>query len=346
MSALPAAEAVVTASAGNHGLGVAWAATALGRRATVVVPENASPAKLAALERFDVALERVGSSYDDAERTRCRWPPGRGLRVAVQRPAGDRRAGDDRRGDRCGPRTAGSGGPAVVAPLGGGGLASGLGLWSSARAAGRARVVAVEAEHSQAFRTALDAGAITPFAPEPTIADGLGGNLEPGSVTFELVRDHVDAVLASPEPEIEDAIRVPGVGGGLVAEGAAACAAAAVLAGRVDASRSRRARDHGPQHRPGAVGGGPGGLGGRTSVACRLDLLVEGQVDTRERDRRIARLATRQRGLLGRWHLIALGLGPSASTTGWRAAGCTSSIEASTASATARSRLAPPGSRR
>jgi threonine dehydratase len=123
----------------------------------------------------------------------------------------------------------------VVTPLGGGGLASGLGLWSTGRAGGRARVVAVEAERSQAFRTALDAGAITPFAPEPTIADGLGGNLEPGSVTFELVRDHVDAVLASPEPEIEDAVRVLASSAGVVAEGAAACAAAAVLAGRVRA---------------------------------------------------------------------------------------------------------------
>ncbi len=235
LSALPAAEAVVTASAGNHGLGVAWAATALGRRATVVVPENASPAKLAALERFDVALERVGSSYDDAE--------AHALSLAAQgavyvSPYNDPRV-------IAGQATIGAEidavlGPledlTVVAPLGGGGLASGLGLWSSARAAGRARVVAVEAEHSQAFRTALDAGAITPFAPEPTIADGLGGNLEPGSVTFELVRDHVDAVLASPEPEIEDAIRVLASAAGVVAEGAAACAAAAVLAGRVDAS--------------------------------------------------------------------------------------------------------------
>lgn len=235
LSALPATEAVVTASAGNHGLGVAWAATALGRRATVVVPENASPAKLAALERFDVALERVGSSYDDAE--------AHALALAAQgavyvSPYNDPRV-------IAGQATIGAEidavlGPledlTVVAPLGGGGLASGLGLWSSARPGGRARVVAVEAEHSQAFRTALDAGAITPFAPEPTIADGLGGNLEPGSVTFDLVRDHVDAVLASPEPGIEDAIRVLASAAGVVAEGAAACAAAAVLAGRVGAS--------------------------------------------------------------------------------------------------------------
>src|SRR5689334_15828549 len=49
-------EPVLTASAGNFGLGVAWAAQRLGRRATVVVAESASPAKIEALRGFDVEL--------------------------------------------------------------------------------------------------------------------------------------------------------------------------------------------------------------------------------------------------------------------------------------------------
>jgi threonine dehydratase len=223
---------VVTASAGNHGLGVAWAATALGRRATVVVPENASPAKLAALERFDVRLERVGRSYDEAE--------ARALSLAAEgavyvSPYNDPRviAGQATIGAEIDAVLPGADGLTVVAPLGGGGLASGLGLWAASplRPGPAARVVAVEAERSQAFRTALDAGAITRFDPEPTLADGLGGNLEPGSVTFELVRDHVDAVIRSPEREIEQAVRTMATAAGVVCEGAAACAAAAVLAG-------------------------------------------------------------------------------------------------------------------
>lgn len=233
LAALPADAAVVTASAGNHGLGVAWAATALDRRATVVVPANASPAKLAALERFDVTLERVGSSYDDAEAHALELAAAGAVYVS---PYNDTSviAGQA----TIGPEIDAALGPlaasvTVVAPLGGGGLASGLGLWSAGREGGRARIVAVESDRSQAFRTALDAGAITPFSPAPTVADGLGGNLEPGSVTFPLVRDHVDAVLCSTEAEIEDAIRVLASAAGVVAEGAAACAAAAVLAGRV-----------------------------------------------------------------------------------------------------------------
>ena len=239
LSALPAGSEVVTASAGNHGLGVAWAATALGRRATVVVPANASPAKLAALERFDVALERVGSSYDDAEARALELAAGGAAFVS---PYNDARviAGQATIGAEIEAVLGSSSGFTVVTPLGGGGLASGLGLWSSAArrrrpAAAATRVVAVEAERSAAFRAALEAGAVTRFVPEPTVADGLGGNLEPGSVTFALVRDHVDAVVCSPERAIEDAIRVLASSAGVVAEGAAACAAAAVLAGRVGA---------------------------------------------------------------------------------------------------------------
>ena len=58
---------VIMASAGNAGLGLAWAAAALGVHATVVVAETASPAKVAALEALPVALVRHGAGYDEAE---------------------------------------------------------------------------------------------------------------------------------------------------------------------------------------------------------------------------------------------------------------------------------------
>src|SRR5207302_160240 len=58
---------VVTASAGNHGLGVARAAAVLGVQATVVVPETASPAKIDALRQSGAELLLRGATYDDAE---------------------------------------------------------------------------------------------------------------------------------------------------------------------------------------------------------------------------------------------------------------------------------------
>ena len=67
-----------------------------------------------------------------------------------------------------------------------------------------------------------------------TIADGLAGNLEPGSVTFELVRDHVAAIASVSEPELEEAIRFLARAHGIVAEGAGAAAVAGVMCGRVE----------------------------------------------------------------------------------------------------------------
>ena len=91
---LDPSQALVTASAGNHGLGVAFAATAYGATATVVVPENASAAKVLALSRFDVTLVSEGMSYDEAEAYALTLAEhGSAFRVAVQRSRHDRRPG-------------------------------------------------------------------------------------------------------------------------------------------------------------------------------------------------------------------------------------------------------------
>ena len=105
-----------------------------------------------------------------------------------------------------------------MCPLGGGSLASGLGLWAAGRDG--IRVIAIEAARSPAFSTALAAGEITPFTVGETLADGLAGNLEPGAATFPLVRDHVAALAQVSEEEIEEAIRFLARAHGIVAEGA------------------------------------------------------------------------------------------------------------------------------
>jgi threonine dehydratase len=220
--------AVVTASAGNAGLGVAWAASVLGVRATVVVAETASPAKVAALRALPVTLVEHGADYDAAEAHALSLD---GAYVSSYNDtgviAGQSTLGRELDAQLPGPVT-------VVAPLGGGSLASGLGLWAAGRDG--ARVIGVEAERSPAFSTALAAGTVTRFAVGDTLADGLAGNLEPGSVTFPLVRDHVAGVSQVSEPEIEEAIRFLARAHGIVAEGAGATAVAAVLAGRLEAA--------------------------------------------------------------------------------------------------------------
>ena len=221
-------EPVVTASAGNAGLGVAWAAAALGVEATIVVAETASPAKVAALAALPVTVVQHGDGYDAAEAHALSLSGATYVSSYNDTGliAGQATIGRELDVQLPGPLT-------VLAPMGGGGLASGLGLWAAHRPGGAARVVAIEAERSTAMSAALAAGEITPVPIGDTIADGLAGNIEAGSVTFPIVRDHVAAVVQASEAEIEEGIRFLARAHGIVAEGAGAAGVAAALAGRI-----------------------------------------------------------------------------------------------------------------
>jgi threonine dehydratase len=218
LTALADDDHVVTASAGNHGLAVGWAASRLCMSATIVVPETASPAKVEGIRRFPVELVLHGRDYDEAERHALTLDgdyvsayndpdviAGAGT-VALELTSAD----------------------TIVVPVGGGGLASGIAL------AGESPVVGVVPAAFPAMRAALDAGALVEIEGDETIADGLHGNIEPGSVTFELIRDHVADVVEVTEQEIEDAMRFLARAHGLVTEGAGAAAVAAIRSGKVD----------------------------------------------------------------------------------------------------------------
>ena len=212
-------ERVVTASAGNHGLAVAWASERLGLDATIVVAETASPAKIAAIRRFPARLVVHRADYDEAERH------GLSLEGRYVSPYND--AGVIAGAGTIALELAGA--ATIVAPVGGGGLVAGIALATDAR------VVGVVPEAFPAMRAALDAGRLVTIEGRETIADGLHGNIEAGSVTFELVRDHAAAVVTVTEREIEEAMRFLAAEHGLVTEGAGAAAVAALRSGAVDA---------------------------------------------------------------------------------------------------------------
>ncbi len=251
LTRLPAGERAVTASAGNHGLGTAWAAGVTGAAATVVVSRSASPAKVAALQGFPVELVQQGDSYDEAEAHALWLARGQGRRfvsayndpdvVAGQASIGfeldaqlTERGGD---GPAVGPDGVPVGGRApltLVTPVGGGGLAAGLALWGRERARRPVRLVGVEAAASSPVAAAVAAGEIVPVRVDDTLADGLAGNLEPGSVTPGLIG--TDTTLASvTEEEIVAAMRWLFSRHGLVVEGSAAVGLAALLGGKVPA---------------------------------------------------------------------------------------------------------------
>jgi threonine dehydratase len=126
----------------------------------------------------------------------------------------------------------------LVVPLGGGGLASGVGLAIKA-AAPQVTIVGVEVEASSPFTLSLEAGRITQITPRPSLADGLVGNLEPGSITFPLVKQVVDYVVTIDEDDLGRAMKGLATEERLIVEGAGAAAVAAIMAGKASAPGQR-----------------------------------------------------------------------------------------------------------
>jgi threonine dehydratase len=230
-SAQPAAPpTIVTASAGNHGRALALAAERLGLRAVVFTPAAAPETKKVAIRRHGAELRDSPRDYDEAEHEARAYAAaedaiyvspynhvdviaGAGtiaLEILESLPAVE----------------------VVIVPVGGGGLASGLAL-AMKQAAPRVRVIGVEVEASTPFATSITHGTITEISPGPSLADGLTGNLEPGAITFDLVRRHVDRLVSVSESDLERAIRGLAAEDHLIAEGAGATATAAVMARHV-----------------------------------------------------------------------------------------------------------------
>lgn len=220
--------AVVASSAGNHGLGLAYAASKLGARVTVVVPTGASAAKVAALQQFDVRLVLHGDGYREAETHALELAEREASRYVSPYNDPDVIAGQATITRELVAQVPDL--DTVVVPCGGGGLMAGvvLGLEGTG-----VRVVGVESEASPSMSAALRAGGIVPIEVEPTVADGLAGNLEPGAVTVPIAMEHHVEVLTVSEADIRSAMAFSATKMGLVLEGAGAVGVAALRAGVV-----------------------------------------------------------------------------------------------------------------
>lgn len=227
-------ESVVTASAGNHGRAVACAAEALGVRATIFTPAAAPETKLSAIRRHGADLRAIATDYDEAEQLAKEFARSEGA-VFIS-------AYNDR------DVIAGAGTialeimedlpavNAVVCPLGGGGLLSGIAT-TLRQLNPSCRSVGAEASASPPFHTSLAAGHITTINVRPTIADGLAGNLDPEAMTFDIVRRTIDHVELVSEEELAEGIRGLLSEEHLIAEGAGVAGVAAVIAGRLQLER-------------------------------------------------------------------------------------------------------------
>lgn len=222
---------LVTASTGNHGVAVATAAARHGMRLTVLVGSSITPAKLErlrALESDRCTVEIHGRGPEEAEvEARRRHDEGRAVYVSPYNDpeviAGQGTVAAEILDDwpDC---------DAIVVPVGGGGLISGIGLWAKA-VRPSLRLVGVQPAASPTVFAYLASGSTKPMPIGPTLADAVAGNNERDSITWRMCRQLVDEVVVVEEEQIADAMAWLVDVHRLVAEGSAALPVAALRAG-------------------------------------------------------------------------------------------------------------------
>ncbi len=226
---------IVTASTGNHGAAVAHAARVVGAEVLVVVPENANPSKLAAIERLGARIHVHGSDSVESEIGARALASERGATFIS--PYND-------------PQVIGGQGTlglelleqvdrlaAVYVAVGGGGLASGVaGIVKSLSPS--TRVIGCSPAASAVMYHSLKAGHVLEMPSEPTLSDGTAGGVESDAITFDILGRLLDDFVTVDEPHIRraflDLIELEH----LLVEGSAAMAYAAARA------HARRGRGH------------------------------------------------------------------------------------------------------
>jgi threonine dehydratase len=227
---------LVTASAGNHGRALAAAAKTFNLPLVVFTPKDAPGAKLDAIRRDGADLRPDGRDYDEAERMAKAFAEQTGAEFISPYSDPDVIAGaatvalemfeDEPDLD------------VLVVPIGGGGLISGVATVANAINPG-CEVIGVEVEASNAFQQSVRAGRLIEIVPGETLADGLGGNPDPDTITFAIIRQLVDRIVTVSEQNLAAAIVGLVEAEHLIAEGAGAAATAALIGHRIEL-RDRR----------------------------------------------------------------------------------------------------------
>jgi threonine dehydratase len=222
---------VVTASTGNHGRALAYAAAEAGVRAVVCMSRLVPSNKVQAIAALGAEVRIVGRSQDEAMGEVERLVEGEGL--ALVPPFDDPRvvAGQGTLGLEMVDAVPDL--EWVLVQLSGGGLIAGIAAAIKARRPA-VRVVGISMERGAAMSASLRAGHPVGVDELPTLADSLGGGIGAANrVTFEMVRTLVDEVVLLSEPEIAAGVRHCYWQERQVVEGAGGVGAAALLAGKV-----------------------------------------------------------------------------------------------------------------
>jgi len=227
---------VIAASAGNHAQGVAYHGSLLGIPVTVVMPRFAALIKVTNCRHLGARVVLHGADLAEARAHAEALAQAEGLTFIHPFDNLDVMAGQGTMALEILEQTPDL--DAIIVPIGGGGLLSGVGTAIKARKPG-VRVVGVEPEHARCYVAALAAGSPVTVPVAPTLADGLAV-ARVGALTFDVLRRVVDEVVTVDEASIALAIlRLIELEKSVV-EGAGATPLAAFLAGKLDALKGKR----------------------------------------------------------------------------------------------------------
>ena len=220
---------VIAASAGNHAQGVAWASKRLGIQATIVMPENVSIRKLLSVREYGAEVVLFGAHLSDAlaHASQVAKQTGKVFIAPFDDPL----------------VVAGQGtialelshlineDTAIIVPIGGGGLISGIAIAAKAIAP-HTRIIGVQTESCPSAVRSLEKKTPVAVAVGHTLADGIAVN-KPSDLTFSIIQEHVDEVVQVNEEGIAGAILNLLDKANIVAEGAGAVPVAALMEGRI-----------------------------------------------------------------------------------------------------------------
>jgi len=251
------ARGIVTASAGNHGLGVAAAAALRNCKAKIFVPENVASAKRHKLQALGVELVITGKDYDETDAAGQAYARTHNLRfihafdddevIAGQGTVGleilEQIAESLSENSPLNPLKGGIVGSSsfqthstigtVLIPVGGGGLPGGVSL-AVKSSQPNIKTFGVQSEASPAMHAALAQGRVVETPIDDTIADGLAGRLVTEK-TLRLAQRYYDDMLLVSEHNIRRAMRELFYRQGWRVEGSAAVGVAAILEGQIKA---------------------------------------------------------------------------------------------------------------
>jgi threonine dehydratase len=222
---------LVTASAGNHGRALAEAAETFHLPLVVFTPADAPRTKLDAICRHGADLRADSRDYDDAEARAKAFAKATGAAFISAYNDADVIAGAGTVALEIFDAAADL--DTLIVPIGGGGLISGMATAAKAIAPD-CSIIGVEVDASCAFQTSVRAGRLVDIVPGPTLADGLGGNPDPDTITFAFIQRLVDRIVTVSESDLAAAIVGLVEAEHLVAEGAGAAGVAALVGRHAD----------------------------------------------------------------------------------------------------------------